>query len=81
MKVKLLFFAMIREKIGKDEVDMEIFPGETLEQLTQRVLAPAFPHARFFKSLLYAVNEEYAGPQTILRDGDEVAFIPPVAGG
>ncbi|MGZ8832865.1 MAG: MoaD/ThiS family protein [Thermoanaerobaculia bacterium] len=30
---------------------------------------------------MIAVNETYAGPDTVLRDGDELAFIPPVAGG
>jgi molybdopterin synthase catalytic subunit len=55
-------------------------PGTTVAELVRIVRAlPGLE--RLPESPVVAVNQEYAAPDTILQDDDEVAFLPPVAGG
>ena len=81
VRVRIRLFAMQRELAGTRELDVELAGGATVETawaaLVERhpVLAPGRPALRF------ALNGEYAGPETVLADGDEVAMIPPVSGG
>ncbi|HEX4898313.1 MAG TPA: molybdopterin converting factor subunit 1 [Candidatus Limnocylindrales bacterium] len=81
MTIRIRLFAMQRELAGTRELAVELAAGATVEAawaaLVARhpVLAPGRPAVRF------AVNGEYAGPETLLADGDEVAMIPPVSGG
>jgi molybdopterin converting factor subunit 1 len=81
MLVRARFFAAHREKIGVDRLEFDLPSDSTVARLVERVvdqfpaLAPAMKSARF------AVNREYLPASTILHPGDEVAFIPPVAGG
>jgi molybdopterin converting factor subunit 1 len=80
MTITALFFASYADAFGRDQVEMEVPNGSTvgdfLRQLhaidTERRLPPA---------PLIAVNERYARHDHVLRPGDEVAVIPPVAGG
>ena len=81
MKINVLFFAMIREKFKKDQDEFEFFEGEDVETFTRRILGPHFETDQFLKSLGIAVNQEYVSKNYLLREGDEVAWIPPVAGG
>ena len=79
--VKLLFFASFRERAGRDEERRELPEGSRVRdawaalvrEVPQFGAFPAMPPA--------AVNLEYADPDRPLRDGDELAFLPPVAGG
>lgn len=79
--VRARLFAMQRELAGTRELHLELPAGSTAEgawdEVTRRypALAPGRPYLRF------ARNGEYAEPDAELRDGDEVAFIPPVSGG
>jgi molybdopterin synthase catalytic subunit len=79
--IRIRLFAMQRELAGARELAVELADGATVEAawaaLVARhpVLAPGRAAVRF------AVNGEYAGPDAILADGDEVAMIPPVSGG
>lgn len=81
MLVRARFFAAHREKTGVDRLEIELSDGSTVADLVELIvgrfpaLAPAMKSARF------AVNREYLPETTILHSGDEVAFIPPVAGG
>ena len=59
----------------------ELPEGTRVEELWQAV-AREFPRLAAFPAMPpAAVNREYVGGETVLRDGDEVAFLPPVAGG
>ncbi len=80
MRVKCLFFAAYRELFGAEEIELELPEGSTLGALVEDVRARAGA-AALPRQLVAAVNREYASVDTVLRDGDEVAFIPPVAGG
>jgi molybdopterin converting factor subunit 1 len=81
MKVKIKFFAMLRERAGAGEVMKEIRDGSTVADLWA-MLKKDFPNlAPVETRLLYAVNKNYVGTDYALKDGDEVVFIPPVSGG
>lgn len=79
MKVTVLLFAVLREKAGQGEVDLELEAGARAKDLPGRLFGPSMAEPP--PSLRYAVNEDYAPGDRLLRDGDEVALIPPVAGG
>lgn len=77
MKVKVRLFASLREEVGIKETEVEMAPGETAQELWRKVVRDqAMPN-----NVMTAVNLNYAGPDTTLNDGDEVAFFPPVTGG
>ncbi|MGD2153643.1 MAG: molybdopterin converting factor subunit 1 [Gemmatimonadales bacterium] len=80
MHVRCLFFAAYREVFGVDQLELELPDGSTLEALIEDVRARAGTSV-LPRQLVVAVNRDYAAVETVLRDGDEVAFIPPVAGG
>ncbi len=63
------------------EADYEIVVGETVSELTDRILAPIFPEKTSKHPILFAVNNKYVDGDYALREGDELAMIPPVAGG
>jgi molybdopterin converting factor subunit 1 len=79
--VKLLAFAGTRDIVGASEVDLALSGPCSVEDLFRELcrLYPALePHRR---SLRIAVNGTYATPDEQVSLGDEVALIPPVAGG
>ena len=81
MKVKLLFFAGFRGIVGEGEMTKEIPEGWSVSDLWND-LAESHPKLRGFSdSIMKAVNQEYVEADTLLKEGDEVAFIPPVSGG
>ena len=81
LRVKVKFFALYRELVGLRETQADLPAGATVADAwrifaeSHPQLAPNLPHTRF------AVNGQYVDPHTILKDGDEVVFIPPVSGG
>jgi molybdopterin converting factor subunit 1 len=79
MKVRVLLFAGLREKAGKGEMELEVEPGARVIDLPGKIFGAAM--AQLPKSLRYAVNMDYVTGDGLLKEGDEVALIPPVAGG
>ncbi|HVZ81427.1 MAG TPA: MoaD/ThiS family protein [bacterium] len=79
MRVKVLLFAGLRERAGRGEMDLELEPGVTVREVPGRVFGAEMVIPP--KSLRYAVNQDYVSETQALREGDEVALIPPVAGG
>ena len=81
MKVNVLFFGITHDLTGCAQEQVELPEGENLEGL-RRLYEARFPRLLSVGgSLLLAVNQEIANGSTPLRDGDEVAFMPPVSGG
>jgi molybdopterin converting factor subunit 1 len=79
--VKVLFFGLLKDIVGRSEDRIEIGEGEPLEALFERY-ARQFPRMReMAASIVLACNHEFCERSTIVRDGDEVAFLPPVSGG
>jgi len=81
MQIRMLLFALYGDLAGVREVEVDVSPGSTARDAVQRLrgLGPAF--ARLPAEPAVAINQEYAGLDTGLSGGDEVALIPPVAGG
>ena len=81
MKIKVMFFAQLAEVAGMDEKEVELEHSVTIREFTQDFLnQPVFQK---YKRLpfLYAINEEFARPETRIEDGATLAILPPVAGG
>jgi molybdopterin synthase sulfur carrier subunit len=77
--MRLLYFSMVRELIGKEEEEIE-FKG-TISQLKE-LLSSKYPEAGdLIKSIRFAVNEEYVDDKYYLKGDERVALIPPVSGG
>lgn len=81
MKVRLLLFAVLRDIAGTDERDLTLTDGTTARDVWQSLRREYAKLADYTQPPMVAINETYATPETLLRDGDELAFIPPVAGG
>jgi molybdopterin synthase catalytic subunit len=74
MVVSVRLFAGLRERAGSERIEVELPDGATIADLLAAMeLAP--------RSCVAAVNREYAGPDTPIGAGDEVALVPPVSGG
>lgn len=73
------YFAGIREALGRREETLDLPDGATVVSVWERLVdeCPRLAQQRYRP----AVNQDYASPETVLADGDEVVFIPPVSGG
>lgn len=84
MRIKVLFFAQLREAFGTGERTLEAVEGTTVAEIIHLFLkdSGSDPLMRLGElPLLYAVNEELVAKDKRLRDQDTVAILPPVAGG
>ena len=79
--VKVLFFGAARDAVGEGEVEVVLQGAQTAASAFAEVLARFPGLQRFGRSLLFAVNQEYAEPKREVCDGDELALFPPVSGG
>jgi molybdopterin synthase sulfur carrier subunit len=79
MKVSLKFFASFRLLTGTAGMELEVPDGITTSDLLEMVreMYDGFNE----KTVLYAVNGEYVGDDVRLKEGDSIAFFPPVSGG
>jgi molybdopterin converting factor subunit 1 len=80
MTITALLFASYADAFGRDRIEMEVPNGSTVGDLLRRLRVADLAHG-LPPSPLVAVNERYARQDQVLRPGDEVAVIPPVAGG
>ncbi len=81
MRVRVRLFAFLREAAGRGDAELQLAQGATAEEAWRQLAAqhPALAATR--PSLMASVNRRYATFDTVLSDGDEVVFIPPVSGG
>lgn len=80
--IKVLFFAQIKELVGIDSIDVDAefaTANDLRESLMNR--GDKWQLALESGKLLVAVNQTICSLETTLKDGDEVAFFPPVTGG
>lgn len=81
MRVRVLFFGVLKEIIGCSEESLDIEPDSTIATLFQ-TYSQRFETLRDKRpSILFARNREFATPGTALAENDEIAFLPPVSGG
>jgi molybdopterin converting factor subunit 1 len=81
MRVRVLFFGRLREVTGCSEDWADLPAGARVEDVFAHYARSVPRVAEFRASLAASVNEEYSGWAAPLKDGDEVAFLPPVSGG
>lgn len=83
--MKILYFAWVRQKIGCGEENMSLGPGiSTIRDLMNHLTTRGGGYAQVFGDptrLRAARNQEHVGFDAPVRDGDEIAFFPPVTGG
>lgn len=79
MRIEVRLFALYREQAGQDRLSLTLPEGARVKDLAKALkeLVPALA----LEGGMAAVNQNLAGPETPLKEGDEVAFLPPVSGG
>ncbi|MBI5887172.1 MAG: MoaD/ThiS family protein [Deltaproteobacteria bacterium] len=81
--ITVRFFAMLRNKTGCEFKEYRILKPITVAELKKMLKAdfPALSGMLDSRSLLISVNLEFAGMDTMIKDGDEVGLLPPFSGG
>jgi molybdopterin synthase sulfur carrier subunit len=81
MKLRVLFFSMLRDQTGHDEIELTCDGVTTVADLLAMLFARWPKLAEWDASLLIAVDQTYAKRDATLHDGADVAIMPPVQGG
>lgn len=81
MRVKVKLFAMCYEIVGKREMNLELADGAVVMDVLKHIEKDHHEIAELYDVIQVAVNWEFTEPATKLKEGDEVALIPPVTGG
>jgi molybdopterin converting factor small subunit len=88
MRVKLLYFGVLKDLLAESDAATDLPDGSTVGELlrifrgrTSNSRAGSEMTEQVWSSLAVAVNREYAAAGAMLREGDEVALLPPVSGG
>ncbi|MEZ0541590.1 MoaD/ThiS family protein [Fibrella arboris] len=76
----VLLFGITRDLVGQNRLSVPLAKGSRVADLLA-LLNADYPALTGVKSILVAVNSEYADPDTVLNPSDEIALIPPVSGG
>ena len=83
VNVKVLYFASLKDKLGKETEEFEVEDGMTLKSLINQIKTKNNSIAKLLEghSFLFAVNQEIANLETVLKSDDEIAVLPPLSGG
>ena len=81
MHVRVLFFGMLKELVGRPADEADFPPGADLRAVLERYASHCPRLRELAASIVVARNREFAEISTPLAEGDEVAFLPPVSGG
>jgi MoaD family protein len=88
MRVRLLTFGVLRDMAGLSDETVELKEGATVGELIEILRGRTSNDSTgngvsegLWRSLAVAVNREYSSLAEVLREGDEVALLPPVSGG
>ena len=80
-RVRTLFFATLRDRIGSRSVEMQI-PAQTDVASFKKILIEKYPVVQgLMGHMLISVNQEYVFDDAIIPDSAEIALFPPVSGG
>jgi len=81
MQVRTLFFGMLKDLAGRSSDSLNLPENATLGDVVAHYeeLIPRL--GELAASIAVSINQEFAGPDSKLKDGDEIAFLPPVSGG
>src|ERR1044071_889398 len=81
VNIRVLFFGAARDAVEANQLELTVAAPATVQSAFQSLKARFSMLERFGRSLLFAVNQEYATPDTLLKENDELAVFPPVSGG
>ena len=81
MRISVLYFAVFRERLGRDEETLELAAGATVADALAALASTHAPIAQLAGKYRVAVNQDFVEPAHVLAEGDELVLIPPVAGG
>ena len=81
MKITVKLFAVLREQAGVSAIPLDLADQSTVDTALQHILNSHPVLMPFLSKSACAVNQAYSSRQTILKEGDELALIPPVSGG
>jgi MoaE-MoaD fusion protein len=81
MRVTVLFFGVLKEMLGGESQMLDLPHGATVDAVLRHYCERLPKQPNLWPSLAVAVNQSYALGSCVLRDGDEVALLPPVSGG
>jgi len=81
MQVKVLYFGVLKDVLQRDREQIDLIGAASVESLLSHIRSRRPVDGLAWNSLAVAVNRVYAKRDQILREGDEVAFLPPVSGG
>jgi molybdopterin converting factor subunit 1 len=79
MRIRVLYFGVLKDVMGHSGTEMNLKSGASVGELM--AIHRASAKAAVWDSVAVAVNQEYARVGDVLKDGDEVALLPPVSGG
>ncbi len=80
--INIRFFAMLRERLGVDKVDFQYTDEKTVSDIKQKLIARGEPWTLLAEQdVLIALNQTLTSASATVKDGDEIAFFPPVTGG
>ncbi len=79
--VRMLFFAHLQDVAGGDELALTLPEGATVREAADALAGRAAGFESLLAHTRVAVNAEFADAGTLLKDGDEVAWMPPMSGG
>jgi molybdopterin converting factor subunit 1 len=79
MRITVLYFGVLKDVMGRRSAEMDLAEGASVAELLE--LHRSSGKASVWDSIAVAVNQEYARAGDVLKDGDEVALLPPVSGG
>jgi molybdopterin converting factor subunit 1 len=81
VKVRARFFAQLRDLAGVPQLDVDLAERSTIADLLEKIYAQNPALRAHDKSMLFGVGVEFVKRDHSLKDGDEVAIMPPVQGG
>ncbi len=81
MRVKVLFFGMLKEIAGKSTENLDLQDGASVRDLLGHYESQLPALKKLLPSVALAVNQQYAAPDMVLGPDDEIALLPPVSGG
>jgi len=81
MRVRVLFFGILKDLVGKASESLEVRDGATVADVLTHYESSIPRMRELLPTVALSVNQHYSGPGALLGDNDEVALLPPVSGG
>jgi molybdopterin converting factor subunit 1 len=81
MRVRVLYFGVLKDVMGLGRTELDLSDGTSVADLLVLLRGAGKAVGPVWDSIAVAVNQEYARAGDVLKDGDEVALLPPVSGG